>query len=215
MTDNDVLTAVHDCLTTARDRVAGEQMVRPAGAIINQARRRRLRQGLNGVAAVIVVAAAFALLQGSGNHGTTQARLAAWTVIAKPGGQVRVTIRELRDPVGLQRRLRADGVPAIVRFTTQFPRPCQYDRLPPSRVFRLLSRIFPRSTNARRQTAFTISPSAIPASIGLWINVSPPARHGPDSADFSASWALVYASGRCHSGKATIFSGGGVVGGGK
>ena len=219
MTDDDLLTAVHDCLITARDRVAGEQMVRPAGAIINRARRRRLRHGLNAAAAaaaVIAVAAAFALLPGSGNHGTTRARLAAWTVIAEPGGQVSVTIRELHDPLGLQRRLRADGVPATVRFTTQFPRLCQYYRLPPNRVFRLLSRIFPRSTHASGRTAFTINPSAIPARGGLWINVSPPPRHGPGSAYFSASWTLVYASGRCPAGKVpTTFSGGGVTGSGK
>ena len=214
MTDDDVLTAVRDCLLTARDRVAGEQMVRPASAIINRARRRRLRQGLNAAAAVVVAVAVLALLPGRGDHGTAPARLAAWTVITKPGGQLSVTIRELRDPVGLQRRLRADGVPATVRFTSQPPRPCQYYRLPLHQIFRLLSRIFHDSASPRGQTAFTINPSAIPARIGLWINVSPPAQHGPGSADFSADWALVYASGRCPSGKATTFAGGGVVGSG-
>lgn len=197
MTDDDILAAVRDCLTTARERVAGEQMERPAGVIINRARRRRLRQGLNTAAAVIVAVAALVLLPGSGDHGTTRATLAAWTVISKPGGQVSVTIRELRDPAGLQRRLRADGVPATVRFTSQFPRPCQYYRLPARQAFRLLSRIFPRSTSTSGQTAFTINPSAIPARIGLWINISPPARHGLGSAYFSAEWTLVYAGGRC------------------
>ena len=220
MTNDDVLTAVRDGLITARDRVAGEQMARPPGAIINRARRRRLRQGLNaaaaGIAVIAVAVAAFALVPGSADHGTTPARLAAWTVMAEPGGQVSVTIRELRDPLGLQRRLRADGVPATIRFTTQFPRLCQYYRLPPNRVFRLLSSIFPRSTNASGQTAFTINLSAIPARGGLWINVSPPARHGPGRAHFSASWTLVYASGRCPAGKVpTTFSGGGVTGSSK
>jgi hypothetical protein len=213
MTDDDVLTAVRDCLITSRDRVAGEQMVRPAAAIISRARRRRLRQGLSTAAAVavIVAVAAFALLPGGSGHGTT--RLASWTVITEPGGQIGVTIRELRDPAGLQRRLRADGVPATVRFTSQFPRPCQHYPLPARQTFRLLSRIFPRSSNASGHTAFTINPSAIPGRIGLWINVSPPARHGPGSADFSASWTLVYASGRCTPGNEGGFSGGGVVGG--
>lgn len=214
MIDDDMLSAVGDCLTAARERVAGEQMVRPAGTIISRARRRRLRHGLSVAAAVIVAVAAFALVPGSGDHGTTRATLAAWTVITKPGGQVIVTIRELRDPAGLQRRLRADGVPATIRFASQFGHPCYYP-LPPDRVFRLLSRIFSRSTNASGQIAFTINPSAIPARIGLSIYVSPPAGHGPGSADFSAEWALVYASGRCPSGNATTFSGagGGVVGG--
>jgi hypothetical protein len=220
MTDDDVLTAVRDCLTTARDRVAGEEMTRPVGAIINRARRRRMYQGLNAAAAVIVVVAVFTLLPGSGDHGTTQAaKLAAWTVIDKPGGQVNVTIRELRDPGGLQRRLRADGVPATIQFASQFSarhHPCYYP-LPPNRAFRLLSRIFPRVTSASGQTAFTINPSAIPARIGLWIHVSPPAGHGPGSAEFSASWTLVYANGRCPSGKVPgidVGAGAGVVGGG-
>jgi hypothetical protein len=212
MTDDDMLTAVRDCLVTARDRVAGEQMVRPAEAIINRARRRRLRQGLNTAAAAVIVAvAALALLPGGGGHGTTRASLASWTVTAKPGGQLGVTIRELRDPAGLQRRLRADGVPATIRFTSQLPRPCQHYRPPIRQESRLLSRIFPQSTNASGQIAFTINPPAIPARTGLWINVSPPARHGPDS-DFSADWTLVYASGRCLPGKPTSSAGSGVVG---
>lgn len=218
MTDDDVLTAVRDCLITARARVAGEQMVRPAGAIINRARRRRLRQGLNTAAAAlivaVIVAVALSALPGSGGHGTP-ARLAAWTVITKPGGQISVTIRELRHPAELQRRLRADGVQATIRFTNQFPRLCQHYRLPPRQTFRLLSRIFPRTTTASDQAAFTINPSAIPARIGLWINVSPPARHGTGSAYFSADWTLVYANGRCPPGKPTISSGGGVTGSGK
>jgi hypothetical protein len=214
MTDDDMLTAVRDCLTAARDRVAREQMARPAGAIISRARRRRLRQGLGTAAAVVIIAvAAFTLLPGSSHHGSTGARLAAWTVITKPGGQLRVTIRELRDPAGLQRRLRADGVPATIRFTSQFPRPCQYYRLPARQIFLLLSRIFPENTSASGHTAFTINPPAIPARIGLWINISPPARHGPGRAAFSASWTLVNASGRCQPGKSTSASGGGAAGG--
>jgi hypothetical protein len=211
MTDDDTLTVVRDCLAAARDRVAGEQMARPAGAIISRVRRRRLLQGL--AAAMIVAVAALALLPGSGDHGTIREKLAAWTVITKPGGQIRVTIRELRDPAGLQRRLRADGVPATIRFTSQAPRLCRYYRLPARQTFRLLSKIFPRNASASGQTAFTINPPAIPTRIGLWITVSPPARHGPDSADFSANWLLVHTSGRCPSAKATTFSGGGVVGG--
>lgn len=216
MTDDDMLTAVHDCLLTARGRVAGEHMVRPAGAIISRARRRRLRQGLNTVAAAVIAAvAALAVLPGSGGHGTTPAGLTAWTVITKPGGQLSVTIRELRDPAGLQHRLRADGVLATVRFTSRLPRPCHYDRLPARQELRLLSEIFPQSSSASGQTAFTINPSAIPARTGLWINVGAPARHGPGSGDFTASWTLVSSSGRCPSGKPPAFSGAGVVGSGK
>ena len=43
-------------------------------------------------------------------------QLTAWTVSTEPSGTVAVTIRDLRDPAGLQRALLAHGVPAIVRF---------------------------------------------------------------------------------------------------
>lgn len=100
MKDDELLAAVRDCLTTARDRVAGEQLERPVLAIMRRARRRRLRQSLSTtVTAAIVAVAAFALLlPGSGDNGTTSARLAAWTVVGEPGGKIGVTIRELNNP---------------------------------------------------------------------------------------------------------------------
>jgi hypothetical protein len=206
MIDDDVLTAVRDCLINARDSVAGEQMATPAGDIITRVRRRRQRYGL-AVAAAVVAVTALTLMPGSGSHGggtgTTPVRLAAWTVSARPGGRVRVTIRDLRNPAGLQRQLRADGVPATVRFTSQIPRPCLSYPEPARHPFRLLDRIFPQNSQVGGQTVFTINPAAIPAPIGLWINVSPPStqpgRHGRRSIEFSASWTLVYASGRCPS----------------
>ena len=133
MTDDDVLAAVRDCLTTARDQAAGEQMTRPARAIIARARRRRLRQSLAAAAAAVIAAVAVPALV-PGSHGASPARLAAWTVTSRPGGRITVTIRELRDPVGLQRQLRADGVPATVRFTGQTPAGACTTRCPPSRA---------------------------------------------------------------------------------
>jgi hypothetical protein len=44
------------------------------------------------------------------------ARLAAWTVTKEADGRIFLEIRELRDPAALQRKLRADGVPASVVF---------------------------------------------------------------------------------------------------
>jgi hypothetical protein len=166
---------------------------------------------------VIAAVAVPALLSGNGGSGVGPARLAAWTVTTEPGGKLTVTIRELRDPAGLQRRLRADGVPATVRFTGQTPRPCLYYPLPPKQSFRLQAMIFPQASNPSGHTAFTINSTAIPARIGLWLTLSPPATQtAPDglrSTGFSATWALVYASGHCLPGKpAQIFTGGGVAG---
>lgn len=205
MTDDDVLTAVRECLTTARDRAAGEQMARPARTIIARARRRRLRQGLVAAAAAVIAAAvaASALLPG---NGSSPARLAAWTVTTRPGGQITVTIRELRDPAGLQRQLRADGVPATVRFTKLTPRLCLYYRVPQKQTLRLLARIFPPT--GASGAAFTINSAAIPAGVGLWITIDGPltlrnAHSGRlrRSNMYNAIWTLVYASGRCPPGR--------------
>jgi hypothetical protein len=168
---------------------------------------------------VIAAVAAPALLPSNSGNGVSPARLAAWTVTTEPGGKLTVTIRELRDPAGLQRELRADGVAATVRFTGQTPRQCLYYPLSPREAFRLQARIFPQTSNTSGQTAFTINTAAIPARIGLWMTVSAPraqaAQDGLRSTDFAATWTLVYASGRCPPTKsAQSFSGGGVVGSG-
>jgi hypothetical protein len=110
----------------------------------------------------------------------------------------------------------ADGVPATVRFTGQGPRLCLYYPLPPKQSFRLQARVFPPASNTSNHTAFTINTTAIPARIGLWITLSPPARAAHDgrrSTVFAATWTFVYASGNCPPGKpAQNFSGGGVTG---
>lgn len=221
MTDDDVLVAVHECLTTARDRVAGVQMARPASDIIARGRQRRLRHGLAAAAAAVVIAAAVAVPalltgNGAGGNGASPARLAAWTVTAYPGGKITVTIRALRDPAGLQRRLRADGVVATVRFSGQNPRGCLYFPLSQREGSRLDSRVFPQTQNTSGHTAFTIDTRAIPARVGLWITLSPPRTQDAGDAHgstFSAMWTFVYASGHCPAGKpAQGSAGGGAVG---
>jgi hypothetical protein len=212
-----------DQLTTAvRQAVGGVHMSVPAEDIIRRARTIRSRRQIPAAAAALTVAAgaALAVTSVAAPGHPDPAQLTAWTVARKPGGAVQVAIREMRDPAGLQRRLRADGIPATIRFASQvprpsqLPRPCLYYRLPPRQIARLTWRIFPQSTNASGQTALTINPSVIPAPVGLWINVRPPAGHGPEGGVFSADLRLVYASGRCPSGKATIPPVGSVVIGG-
>jgi hypothetical protein len=93
-------------------------------------------------------------------------RLAAWSVVKQPGGDVTVTIRELYDPGGLQRELRADGVPAAVTFYGSHPhvscRPYPADRA-------LMRKIFP--TDVRDPyAAVEIRPSALPTGAAVYIN---------------------------------------------
>lgn len=101
---------------------------------LDQARQRLLQRdyhprlgNLRLATGVIAGAAGAALVVGLGVTGVfgpashqpshlTQARLAAWTVTKEAGGRIFLKIRELRDPAALQRKLRADGVPASVVF---------------------------------------------------------------------------------------------------
>lgn len=208
-----------DQLTTAvQQSVSGLHMSVPAEDIISRAATIRTRRKIPAAAAALTAAAGTALavttLAAPGHPAPAQ--LTAWTVAKKPGGSVQVTIRDLRDLAGLQRRLRADGVPATVRFDSnpptrsQLPRPCLNYPMPTRHLHdqgghlaggpyvRLVERIFQDGTT-RSQTMFTIHPAAIPAVIGLWFNIRPPAH--PDGDGASVVVRLVYASGRCPTAK--------------
>jgi hypothetical protein len=82
---------------------------------------RRLATGLTAGAASVALVLGLALsgVFGSASHQPSppvHAQLAAWTVVKQADGTVLVKIREFRDPAGLQRKLRADGIPASVKF---------------------------------------------------------------------------------------------------
>jgi hypothetical protein len=86
--------------------------------------RRRVAAGgavSAGLATTALAVAALAAPASSPATGQAQntAQLTAWTVTKHPGGVVDVTIRQLKDPAGLQARLRADGVPAFVSFSSR------------------------------------------------------------------------------------------------
>jgi hypothetical protein len=85
-------------------------------------RRRPFLAGAGAVAAAGVIAGALAAGAASPPmakaHGQTPFTTAAWTVTTKPDGSVVVTIRDTRDPAGLQAKLRAAEVPAVVRVAS-------------------------------------------------------------------------------------------------
>jgi len=155
MSDSDVLTAV-------RDRLSGMPLARPPvlDAIMARGRARRHRRLIPGVTGALAAAAVAALAvtalapasqeashQGS-RHPTVQ--LAAWTVTKLAGGNISVTVRELKDPAGLQRTLRANGVPASVTFAGEqnpacrpYPGGTPRSPLTAGPATHLLKRVFP------------------------------------------------------------------------
>jgi hypothetical protein len=148
-------------------------------------RRRYARPALIGVATAAVAAAvALALVPGPpaarAHHGVQAGTtLAAWTVIQLRHGELHVTIRELRDPSGLQQVLRADGVPANVQFlhhdfmattsTHDLPKGCLNPRMSDKANAELQGKIMPIDPLPLRGVAINIRPSAIPRGIGLYL----------------------------------------------
>ncbi len=165
-----------DLLTKVREQRATVPMTVPLEQIIRHGRVLRARRRGPGLALLAVLAAAVfgmtALLPSSHPSGRESGiQLAAWTVVKHPDGTVDVTIRELRDPAGLQRKLRADGVPASVIFGNQptvRPNHCQSYGHP-----ELLPNVVTPSTapgQPRGQvTVMVLHPASLPSSAGIQI----------------------------------------------
>ena len=164
MNDSELITAV-------KESVTGVHMHVPTEQIINRSRTIRARRRIPGAAGALAVVAGVAvavaaLLPASQPSGQPTTQLAAWTVVKQADGTVSVTIRELRDPAGLQEKLRADGVPASVTFFGQSaPRSCQ--GYPADTA--LINRVF-TVRHAGRFPVMIIHPSALPDGAGVQIN---------------------------------------------
>jgi hypothetical protein len=123
MNDDELITLVR----AQRDKIP---LTVPVEAIVTRGRALRTRRRIPRVLGVVVLAlaagvvAVSALAPASPGGQQTTVRLAAWTVAKMPDGNISVTIRELKDPAGLQSTLRADGVPASVTFLSRLNPAC-------------------------------------------------------------------------------------------
>jgi hypothetical protein len=188
MNDSETVDVVRDSLTTAKDSLVGVHVNTPLDAIVRNGRARRRRHRLTGLTGAMAVTAGGAMaviaLASSGHpasqpgHSASQpliARLAAWTVAKQANGDIKITIRELSDPSGLQSTLRADGVPANVSSSTQFDPSCQ--RYPMTQA--LFTSIYRAQKGVGSgNTVLVIHPSALPTGAGVEIGASVAGRAG-------------------------------------
>ena len=214
-----------DELTTmVRESFTGVHTTTPVEQIASRGRTARARRRIPALAGGLAVAAAAALAVTSLLPGTHQAasprpaaQLAAWTVIKQADGTIRVTIRELRNPAGLQGKLRADGVPASVTLIGQENPSCRRYPAFPGLLQRVITRTFevlptPHQgppTNMPDQAlslvvVMLIHPSALPSGTGVQLATSftllPPvvANGGVENvAHGDVEEGLVYASAQC------------------
>jgi hypothetical protein len=134
--------------------------------------------------------------------GTPRVRLAAWTVTRQADGNIKITFREAADIAGLQRTLRADGVPASVTYAGQQNPACRPFSGGPafwpfgSRPGPFDGKGFMRTARAAFDSpyALVLDPTAVPSGAGVQIMVA----GTPGAADnFSLTMDLVKASSQC------------------
>lgn len=198
MNDDELITAV-------KESVTGVHMTIPAEQIVSRSHAIRARRRIPSLAAALAVAAAavvagLALLPGHPGSHRPSAQLAAWTVVKQANGTIRVTIRNLRDPAGLQSKLRADGVPASVTFAGQANPACRpYPH--GSRIQDLLAEVaqpVAQPHPARGGTILVIHPPALPRGAGLQLEARfvPNPHHGAGEL-IQVEGALVHSSKQC------------------
>jgi hypothetical protein len=169
MNDHDLITAVRDSFTDVHSDTPVEQIVRRSRAV----RARRRVPALTAAVAVVAAAGLAVTWLLPGHSATVQPgiQLTAWTVVKHADGTVYVRINQLRDPGGLQRRLRADGVPASVVFGNPMNvqrNPCQWYH---GNAFGLLPKVVPSIAPGQPpgHAILAIRPSALPAGAGVQI----------------------------------------------
>jgi hypothetical protein len=179
MNANNTVAVVRDSLAMAKDSLAGVHMNTPPDAIARNGRARRRWHRLTGLTGAIAVMAGTALavtaLAPSGHTASQSghpashprtAQLAAWTVAKQANGDIKVTIRQLSDPSGLQGTLRADGVPANVTSLAQHDPSCR----PYPQTQALFESIYQAQKAAGSgNTILIIHPSALPGGAGVQI----------------------------------------------
>jgi hypothetical protein len=119
MTDDELATAVRDSVTSVHMTVPAEQIATRGRTIRTRRRVPLLTGALAGVAGA-ALAVTTMLSPGPRAGQPVHAQLAAWTVTTRADGDIQVTVREMSDAAGLERTLRADGLPVAVRFNPAF-----------------------------------------------------------------------------------------------
>lgn len=188
MNDDTLFTAVRDTFAGVRMDTPPEQIVRRGRAV---RARRRLPRVAGAVAAVAGTAIAMTALLPASHQPETH--LTAWTVARQADGAILVTIRQLTDPAGLQRTLRADGVRATVTFDDQQNPACRNYSKPSA----ALTNSVVGMPLGYHEPTLVIHPSALPADAGLQIAAGRLQRPSQGGIAIGLEFGLVQASQAC------------------
>ena len=220
MNDDQVLTAARNALSDVRLRTPLDEIMVRGRAL--RTRRRRAIAGTAALACVSALAVTIASTAAQTGGSSAGTKLVAWTVTAGPRDSVTVMVRQTYDATGLQRTLRADGIPVRVVFSgagipemnPALPPECHAaamsDRANADAQARILGTLAsPNGDHVPRPVAvaqspmpagiaFTIHTQEIPQGVGLFIAVS---NDGQTANSGAQSWGwgldLVQATSAC------------------
>ena len=198
MNDEALREAIRGSFDDVRMRVPASTLA--ARGDRHRARRRMVTAGATAVTAAAAAAVAVtvatpaaaphtptAATGGASSRATTAnpsrpsgATLAAWTVTKMHNGTLKVTIREMRDPSGLQATLRADGARVVVTDSLGSPAGCAEwkggDYRMGGDVVRSANKTGLPSPNGLE---LLLRPSDIPSGAALWIGIDGKQVPGP------------------------------------
>jgi hypothetical protein len=181
VSDQDLLDVVRDSFADVHSRTPARVIVTRGRAI--RAHRKVMAAAVSAavtaIAAVLIVAAAApagppstSTSAKASRHQPSHAKLAAWTVTAMRSGLLKITVREMRDPRGLQANLRAAGARVVVTGSLAAPSTCRqwkggHYRMGP-RLIQMASR---SGLPSRHGLEMLLRPSAIPSGAALWMGI--------------------------------------------
>jgi hypothetical protein len=167
-----------------REQRSKLSMTTPVEQITSRGRAVRARRRITAASGLLAVLAAAAvavtaLLPASHhlNRGPA-ARLTAWTVTQQANGTLDVTVRQWRDPAGLQATLRADGLPVTVTPPPNLS--CRPYRASPG-LLNAIARFRTPALRPGSRTVLVIHPPALPSGAGLSISIAPAMQPPPAS----------------------------------
>jgi hypothetical protein len=172
----------NDVLRTLGDSVSGMPTAQPPPVEMIKARGRahQRRKLIPGLAVAVAAGAALAVtaLVPASHQPSNQAshpapaQLAAWTVVKHADGKIYLTLRQFRDPAGLQARLRADGIPASVTPSGQPNPACHAYPLKGSQESQRALISGAVALPATRPVVAIINPSVLPGGAGIQMLVT-------------------------------------------
>jgi hypothetical protein len=125
----------------------------------------------------------------------SQAKLDAWTVTKMDNGTLKITIREMQNPSGLQATLRADGARVVVTDSLGSPAGCDEwkggDYRMGGDVIRLANKTGLPSPNGLEMF---LRPSDIPSGAALWMGINGNQVPGPTAFGYVTATAACLGS---------------------